>query len=185
METAQDLGKARDPLAGPIGSYPAGQIIGTEVAVIRCSLQSLYDLAVTDWLVSWLRLASGAGLGYRYGAGDRTAADCAFGRTDPNDSVSVTSPGRCPSAQSNSMRSRREPRVIHPICSPCRRTSSLSAIRSAISGGRVTGIECHAESDAERFQSAQQTGDVHRTAAGFQPVEIEPVIGVCLRALLL
>jgi hypothetical protein len=68
----------------------------------------------------------------------------AFSRTDPNDSVSVTGPGVYPSPHSNSMRSRRDPRVIHPICAPCRRTSSLSAIRAAIPGGRVTSIECHA-----------------------------------------
>jgi hypothetical protein len=125
--------------------HGAALIIGAEVAVSRCSLQALYDLAVTDRLVSWLRLTSGAGLGYRHGAGDGAAelaqqrvqvcrvadaaalgepftlaalkrvspeetARCgrlrAFGRTDPNDSVSVTGPGRCPSAHSNSMRSR-------------------------------------------------------------------------------
>lgn len=63
-------------------------------------------------------------------------------------------------------------------------TSSRSAI-GAVPGGRFTGIECHAQSDAERFQRAQQTGDVHRAPAGFQPVEVEPVVGVHLREIFL
>src|SRR5580698_6674939 len=112
------------------------------------------------------------------------ASDGAFSRTSPNDSVSVTDPGMYSSVHSNSMRSRREPRLIEPICSPCRCTSSLSAT-SAIPVGRFTGIECHAESDAKRFQRAQQTGDVHRAPAGLQPVEVEPVVGVRLREIFL
>jgi hypothetical protein len=43
----------------------------------------------------------------------------AFNLTDPNDSVSVTVPGLYPSTHSNSIRSRREPRVIQPTRSSC------------------------------------------------------------------
>src|SRR5580692_5050521 len=108
------------------------------------------------------------------------AADGAFDRTDPNDSVRVTGPAVYPSSHSNSIRSRREPRVIHPTCSPCRLTSSRSVIRAPLPPIRPAVVERDAESDAERLQRAQQPGDVHRAPPCLQPVEVEPVVSVLL-----
>src|ERR1700730_15319695 len=109
----------------------------------------------------------------------------AFDRTDPNDSVSVTGPGVYPPTHSNSMRSRRDPRAIHPTGWPCKRTSSRSAIRAALVVGWHLGIKSDAERDAERLQRAQQPGDVERAPPGLQAIEIKPVICVRLREILL
>ncbi len=112
------------------------------------------------------------------------AADGAVGRTDPNDSVSVTERARARRPTRTRCVPAGDPDdpadlfVVQAHLNPVSHQSDSSR-------WPLVRVKRDAEGDGERLQRAQQSGDVERAQGGLHATEREPVAGVRLRELVL